>query len=351
MSAVKNGICCSNHKTTKMKTNSIQKHKLLLLAATTFTAILLSINATTAKAQAPGIVGIDHVGINVPQLDEGIKFFHDMFGFNPVTKLGPVPMDANWKKSFHIHDKASEVTIVMMRAGDGSNIELFGYNPASGSNAQPFRDDLSATHISLYTSDIKATKAYLESKGVKFLSDIIPGGGDTAGESWVYFETPWGATMELNSYPQGKGYEKRNPAVRLWTASSEVALHTSKLTKGDLQALAAKHFSIWNDLNTVNRLKAISVLYTDNVSFFDADAYFNGPKVLNHFITDLQQKNPGFKFSLSRIDNNNNMVRLFWNFGPVANPKLISGMDLIILENGKIRSLSAFLDHAPSPRK
>lgn len=171
-----------------------------------------------AHAQAPGIVGLDHVGVNVPDLEQAIGFFHDMFGFEPVTRIGPFRMDDNWKKRYRIHDDASQVSLVMLRAGYGANIELFSYAPSSGSQRQPYRDDIGASHIALYTTDINGAKAYLESKGVKFLTEINSGGGDTEGESWVYLETPWGASIELNSYPNGKAYEKRQPAVKLWTA-------------------------------------------------------------------------------------------------------------------------------------
>ena len=31
--------------------------------------------------------------------------------------------------------------------------------------------------------------------------------GPSAGQTWVYFLSPWGMQLELLSYPQGKGYE------------------------------------------------------------------------------------------------------------------------------------------------
>jgi catechol 2,3-dioxygenase-like lactoylglutathione lyase family enzyme len=303
------------------------------------------------KAQAPGIVGMDHVGINVPDLDQAISFFHEMFGFEPVTKLGPFAMDANWKKNYHIHENAGEVTIVMMRAGDGSNIELFGYKPWVGSTGQPFRDDISATHISLYTTDIKGATTFLESKGLKFLTAINSGAGDTEGESWVYFETPWGSSMELNSYPNGKGYEKNNPAVRLWIAPSAVQLTTETVNKADLQSLAGKQIQLWNDTNEESRLLKLKEIYQEHVAFYDHESAVSGLENLNERITKLQNKNLKFKFSLIKIDNTNNMVRYYWNYGPASNPKLISGMDLIILKNGKIRSLTVFLDRFPSTPK
>jgi catechol 2,3-dioxygenase-like lactoylglutathione lyase family enzyme len=85
-------------------------------------------------------------------LDQAVTFFHDLFGFQAVTRQGPFPMDAAWKKTYRNHAQAGQVSLVMQRAG------------------------------------------------------------------WVYFETPSGPTVELNSYPNGKGYEQHHPAVKRWQA-------------------------------------------------------------------------------------------------------------------------------------
>jgi catechol 2,3-dioxygenase-like lactoylglutathione lyase family enzyme len=330
-----------------MKSNLNKKSSLLTGSVIAITAAILSFSAPAVQAQAPGVVGIDHVGINVPDLAQGVQFFHDMFGFNKVTQLGPFPMDASWKKTFKIHDNSGEVTIVMMRAGDGSNIEVFGYKPGAGSTEQPYRDDLSATHFSIYSDDIKATKAYLESKGVKFVSDIMSGAGDTEGESWVYLETPWGSTIELNSYPKGKGYEKAHPATRLWSVSSAVTIDAESLSAVELESLKTKQMAVFNELNPAVRLIKMKAIYQDRVYFSDHEGIVNGLEPLNARITLLQQKNAKFKFTPIKIDNVGNRVRIFWNYGPAANPKLIEGMDMILLEDGKIRSLDTFLDRFP----
>ena len=42
-------------------------------------------------------------------------------------------------------------------------------------------------------------------------------------------------------------------------------------------------------------------------------------------------------------------IRPYWNFGPPAKPDAVSGMDFIILSDGKVRALYAFVD-APTQR-
>ena len=156
------------------------------VAALLLAAVLAAAPLHHGQAQTPDLVGVDHVGVNVPDLNKAVQFFTDVLGFTPVTQLGPVPLDAAWKQANHLHAGTGPVTIRMVRAGNGANIELFHYQASEGSQQQPSGDDLGATHIGFYTSDLKASVAYLKSKGVKFVGEpVVMSAGETAGETWV----------------------------------------------------------------------------------------------------------------------------------------------------------------------
>lgn len=313
-------------------------------------AIVLTMLFPAAKAHAQDkaiLSGVDHIGINVPDLPQAVAFFSDVLGFTTVTQIGPVSLDSNWKKVNHMHAGTGPVTIKMTRAGDGANIELFYYEKNEGSQQLPGSDDIGATHIAFYTPDIKASVAYLKSKQVTFLGEpfTMPA-GDTEGETWVYFLTPWGAKMELVSYPNGKGYEKHHPAIRLWSPATtlEKPAANDTLSKAQLQQLAATHLQIWNNKDAAARLAALETLYANDVVFVDASYISTGLKDLNTFIGNLQQQHAGFRFSLAKVDANHNAVRLFWNYGDKAHPAAVKGTDVMLIENGKIKSLHAFLD-------
>lgn len=151
--------------------------------------------------------GIDHVGINVPDLKQAEAFLAATFGCEAVTHIGP----------FNAAPRAGSVKLAMVRCGAGANIELFEYKGATGSAAMPNGTDAGASHIAFYTDDVPAGVAYLKSQGITVLGEpVAMTDGDTAGETWVHFLAPWGAEMELVGYPAGKAYEKRT-AARLWT--------------------------------------------------------------------------------------------------------------------------------------
>jgi catechol-2,3-dioxygenase len=61
--------------------------------ASLLAAAALLIAAPGHAAGVP-IAGIDHVGINVPDLKQAEAFFIDTFGCVPVTQIGPFPLDA-----------------------------------------------------------------------------------------------------------------------------------------------------------------------------------------------------------------------------------------------------------------
>jgi catechol 2,3-dioxygenase-like lactoylglutathione lyase family enzyme len=175
------------------------------IIAAVFTAIVFNLGGA---AQAAGIksAGIDHVGVNVPSLKQAEEFLVSTFGCEPVTRIGP----------FNMAPRADSVTLSMVRCGTGANIELFEYKNSTGSTVMPKIEDIGAAHIAFYTDDVQAGVAYLKSQGITVLGEpMTMTSGDTEGETWVHFLSPWGSEMELVGYPDGKGYEKKIKA-KLW---------------------------------------------------------------------------------------------------------------------------------------
>lgn len=60
--------------------------------------LLLATNAKTVAQQAR-LTGVDHIGINVPDLGQAQQFFKDVLGFQTVTHIGPITLDNAWKET------------------------------------------------------------------------------------------------------------------------------------------------------------------------------------------------------------------------------------------------------------
>jgi len=323
-------------------------YKTAMAVVTTF-FIFSSANLRAQKQAA--IEGIDHIGINVPDLPQALHFFQDVLGFTPVTQIGPIALDSAWKKQNHMQLGTGPVTIKMIHARTGASIEVFWYATNKGNKKQPGGDDLSATHIAFYTSDINSAVTYLKSKGVKLLGEpFTTPVGDTKGETWVYFLAPWGAKMELVSYPDGKEYEKNNPKQILWSPRNKHEKNVNNIKNSNMDTTANRilvedHINIWNEQDETKRNTLMQAAYAENIDMVDRHFIATGYTQINGFVNGLQQKNPGARFThVKPIDTHHNIARLYWQFGTKEQPALVTGMDMFVIENGKVEKLYVFVD-------
>jgi len=319
------------------------KHSIVILIA----ALTLGAIQTSSAQTKAGILGIDHIGINVPDMSQAVTFFTDVLGFTPVTQIGPIPLNDAWKTVNRMQSGTGAVSIKMVHAGSGANIELFYYEDNKGSKQQPGGDDAGATHIAFYTTDINAAVAYLKSKNVKMLGEPFHTTmGDTEGETWVYFETPWGAKMELVSYPEGKGYEKNHPKELLWSPKTAVNnSNTTTMDTKELISIVEQHLLIWNEKDAAKRSAIAQKVYATDIEMVDRHFTATGYNSINEFVNKLQKDNPTARFThVKSINAHHNIARLFWQFGPKEKPDAVTGMDLFVIENGKVQKLYVFVD-------
>ena len=192
-----------------------------------FAALALTIAlAAPAVAQTlPGMRGVNHIGLTVPDIDAAETFFTDVLGCQRATAFGPFRDDEGtfMQDLLDVDPRAVINEIRLLRCGFGSNIELFDYDAPDQQEVSPRNSDIGGHHIAIYVDDIGAAAEYLKAKGVRtFLGPLPVNEGPAAGQTILYFLTPWGLQMELISFPNGMAYEADGGPV-LWsnTAPSE----------------------------------------------------------------------------------------------------------------------------------
>lgn len=292
-------------------------------------------------------VGMDHVGMNVPNMEQALEFFTEIMGFQKVTELGNLSLDDAWKKRYRIRLDAEVEKVIMLRAGNGTSLELFQYKSPRRNMERPLGDDVGWFHLGFYTDDIYASVAYLKSKGITVLNDpiIVAEGGPNTGETWVYFVTPWGLQIELVNYPNGKAYEKENPSFILWSPKDyRGKAGTNLMTSSTMIDLVNKHLEIWTETDSVKRLALAREIYANDIRVTDPGVILNGIVQVSNFIGKLLAEHPGFEFKMTgQIEAHHNTAILFWHFGPESKPDTITGQDIFTIENGKIISLLVFV--------
>ena len=186
----------------------------------TLIALLVLTGLTqTALAGMPGMRGHDHTGFTVPDMSQAITFFTDIVGCEKAMSFGPFKDDKGtfMTDALGVDARAVIVEITQMRCGFGSNIELFKYTAPDQKVITQKNSDIGAYHIAFYVDDVKAVKAFFDSKGVASRMGPIPvDQGPAAGQTILYFQAPWGQQLEAISYPKGMAYEKDSKVI-LWS--------------------------------------------------------------------------------------------------------------------------------------
>ena len=166
----------------------------------------------------PGLRGTDHIGFTVPDLDQAVDFFVNVLGCEPFYDLGPFKFDDDWMaEHLDVHPRAVMERLKFLRCKNGSNFEIFEYSSPGQNRRQPKNSDVGGHHLAFYVDDMDAAVTYLRAQqGVRILgTPTVRDAGPSAGQTWLYFQTPWGMQLELVCYPDGKGYEKDTDR-RLW---------------------------------------------------------------------------------------------------------------------------------------
>ena len=167
----------------------------------------------------PGMRGVDHIGFTVPDLDLAERFLVDVLGAEPIYTLGAKQSDDNWM-TVHIGVDARTVIreIRFYRLGNGSNLEVFQYEPGgrdAPQRPQPRNGDIGGHHLAIYVDDMDAAIAHLGAHDVEIMGEPTASKGAAEGQHWLYFRSPWGMQFELVSFPGGKAYE-RGAERTLW---------------------------------------------------------------------------------------------------------------------------------------
>jgi catechol 2,3-dioxygenase-like lactoylglutathione lyase family enzyme len=176
-------------------------------------------NGTTpVVTSVPGLLGIDHVGITVPDVPSAVAWFEDALGCASPLAFGPFldPTGTFMQDLLDVHPRAVIDRIQHVRCGNGPSVELFQYQAPDQDRTFRRNSDYGGKHVAFYVRHIDKAVARVKELGAQTLLGPLPvTEGPAAGQSINYVRTPFGTYVELISYPAGMAYAATTP-IPLW---------------------------------------------------------------------------------------------------------------------------------------
>lgn len=161
------------------------------------------------NAVFPQFLGLDHVGLTVPDLDAAIAFYERAFGASVDYRIGPLdaadmptmPDGRDWTAA-HVEVPGARLHMALVKAPPNLVIELFQYDAPAGRAAMPPRNcDAGGHHLNLKVSDLEAALAHLSRHGCTALAGPIAADeGPLSAVKSQYLRDPWGNYIELTQY-------------------------------------------------------------------------------------------------------------------------------------------------------
>jgi catechol 2,3-dioxygenase-like lactoylglutathione lyase family enzyme len=163
----------------------------------------------------PGLRGVDHLGITVPDIEQATAFFVDVLGCELLYEREP-PRDDSPRDRLGVPAGSRIQAVRFLRCAKGANIELFEFYSPDQREDFPRPSDVGIQHLAVYVDDLDAAAEHLHRHGVELMSGPNPLPGPEAGEGnhFIYARTPWGLSVELISYPAPMAYEQHSDTRR-----------------------------------------------------------------------------------------------------------------------------------------
>ena len=116
----------------------------------------------------------------------------------------------------------------------------------------------------------------------------------------------------------------------------------------DIQKIATDYIELWNERASDRRRAMLKQNWTDDATYIDPLMSGDGRDGVDALIAGVQQRFPEFKFRLLGEANGfGDRLRFCWGLGPDGADSPIKGTDFAVLSDGRIRSITGFLDQVP----
>jgi SnoaL-like domain len=117
----------------------------------------------------------------------------------------------------------------------------------------------------------------------------------------------------------------------------------------DAARIAEQYIAVWNETDAKRRHALLETHWTEDARYVDPLAQAAGRSQISALVGGIHQRYPGFRFALKgRPDAHGDRMRFSWTLGPSGAEDLIEGTDFVQLAQGRLQSVTGFLDKVPA---
>ncbi len=130
------------------------------------------------------------VGITCTDIERSLKFYTETLGL-PLLEAIYVPEDQ--RRDIYGVTKDTEVTLYLLRTGNGGFVELFHFTPLAGPHQDVVWNKPGITHFALDVKNLPGTMRKLKEQGIEFICPVKC----NLGTDFVFTRDPDGNLLEL----------------------------------------------------------------------------------------------------------------------------------------------------------
>ena len=117
----------------------------------------------------------------------------------------------------------------------------------------------------------------------------------------------------------------------------------------DANTEAQRYIAIWNETDATRRTALIAESWHEAATYIDPLMRGEGHEQINALVEAVHARFPGFRFELvGTADGYGDNLRFSWGLGPDGVDSPIKGTDFAVLKDGRISSITGFLDQVPA---
>lgn len=119
----------------------------------------------------PGLTGIEHIGLTVPDIEAATRFFTDVVGAETLYDIGPLETADDWMANhLAVHPRSRINKLRVVRIANGPVLELFEFAAPDQEKRVPRNSDYGGWHMAFYVEDMEKALAALKGHAVEIQS-------------------------------------------------------------------------------------------------------------------------------------------------------------------------------------